>query len=251
MRDGYQQCEILAVVRNAQPFGRSPTWQLLHRATVAGSRLVACRCAPVVSLVGGCVCVWVDDVQEEQRIVAHGGVVKALKAAEDTEEMPARVFASDMFAVGEYSPGIAMSRSLGDALATELGVVAEPGYTLHPLCPIDRFVILATDGLWEVFTPQGTTVQGPVVVDRTKLSELCLRYLRMSTTMSVSAPSSRRHERGVMQKMSSIAKGAEQSETENSARGVGVAYAAHRFDEKRARPKRALGCACACVKVCF
>lgn len=95
-----------------------------------------------------------DDELEEQRIVAHGGIVKALKAAEDTEVMPARVFAADMFAVGEYSPGIAMSRSLGDALATELGVIAAPECTEHPLRASDRFVVIATDGLWEVYTPQ-------------------------------------------------------------------------------------------------
>jgi serine/threonine protein phosphatase PrpC len=109
-------------------------------------------------------CGWDDDdvLQEEQRIVAHGGLVRALTAAEGTELMPARVFAADMYAVGEYSPGIAMSRSLGDALATELGVVATPEYMQHPLCASDRFVILATDGLWEVYTAQGTTLQGPV-----------------------------------------------------------------------------------------
>ena len=105
-----------------------------------------------------------NDVQEEQRIVAHGGIVKALKAAEDTEVMPARVFAADMYAVGEYSPGIAMSRSLGDALATELGVIAAPECTEHPLRASDRFVVIATDGLWEVYTPQGTTAREALLV---------------------------------------------------------------------------------------
>jgi hypothetical protein len=87
--------------------------------------------------------------------VAHGGLVKAVQAAENTEPMPPRVFAADMFAMGEYSPGIAMSRSIGDSLATELGVTAQPECCEHLLDEKDKFVVLASDGLWEVFTPEG------------------------------------------------------------------------------------------------
>lgn len=42
------------------------------------------------------------------------------------------------------------SRSLGDAVAHTAGVISEPEFTEKILDPaIDKFVVVATDGLWE------------------------------------------------------------------------------------------------------
>jgi serine/threonine protein phosphatase PrpC len=62
----------------------------------------------------------------------------------------------------DNSPGLAMSRSLGDLVAHSCGVSSEPGkipftilsvlleITKHELDPEeDKFVILGSDGLWE------------------------------------------------------------------------------------------------------
>jgi serine/threonine protein phosphatase PrpC len=42
-----------------------------------------------------------------------------------------------------------MSRSLGDNVAHSVGVISTPDITIHELTPFDKFLILATDGLWE------------------------------------------------------------------------------------------------------
>jgi serine/threonine protein phosphatase PrpC len=46
------------------------------------------------------------------------------------------------------SPGLAMSRSLGDAEVHEYGVSAEPDVTYRKLRSNDRLLLLASDGIW-------------------------------------------------------------------------------------------------------
>ena len=51
-------------------------------------------------------------------------------------------------------PGLAMSRSLGDRLAHSVGVSSIPEVKEFFLNKEDKFVIIATDGLWEFLTNQ-------------------------------------------------------------------------------------------------
>jgi serine/threonine protein phosphatase PrpC/CRP-like cAMP-binding protein len=54
---------------------------------------------------------------------------------------------------GDY-PGTAFTRSLGDAMAEELGVFAEPEMLTRDLRPEDRVIVLASDGIFEFLTNQ-------------------------------------------------------------------------------------------------
>lgn len=47
------------------------------------------------------------------------------------------------------APGLAMSRSLGDKAAREVGVISEPEIYEILLKEEDRFIIIASDGVWE------------------------------------------------------------------------------------------------------
>ena len=51
-------------------------------------------------------------------------------------------------------PGCAFTRSLGDAVAEEVGVFAEPEVLSWRLGPSDRYVIIASDGVFEFLTSQ-------------------------------------------------------------------------------------------------
>ena len=46
--------------------------------------------------------------------------------------------------------GLAMSRSLGDSIVHSVGVSAEPEITEHEISDVDAFVIMGTDGVWDV-----------------------------------------------------------------------------------------------------
>lgn len=62
--------------------------------------------------------------------------------------------------MNEDSPGLAMSRSLGDNQAHLIGVIPEPGIhnffiiifleiEKYELTPDDKFIVVASDGVWE------------------------------------------------------------------------------------------------------
>ena len=46
--------------------------------------------------------------------------------------------------------GLAMSRSLGDSVVHRCGVSAEPETLEHTIDEYDEFIIIATDGVWDV-----------------------------------------------------------------------------------------------------
>ena len=62
---------------------------------------------------------------------------------------PPRVWSPD----GDY-PGTAFTRSLGDSMAEELGVYAEPEMLTREIKPEDRVLVLASDGIYEFLTNQ-------------------------------------------------------------------------------------------------
>ena len=50
---------------------------------------------------------------------------------------------------GEGYPGIAMSRSVGDLVAKEIGVTSDPEISVREVSKKDRYIVLASDDLWE------------------------------------------------------------------------------------------------------
>ena len=85
---------------------------------------------------------------EQKRIESCGGRVFAMQY-DDGIDGPPRVWLSyaDM-------PGLAMSRSLCDTVAKEAGVTSEAEIFEYTLDSKDKFLVLATDGLWEFMSSQ-------------------------------------------------------------------------------------------------
>ncbi|MED6186328.1 hypothetical protein PIB30_065622 [Stylosanthes scabra] len=81
---------------------------------------------------------------EAERIRKCNGCVFALKE----EPQIQRVWIPNC----ENSPGLAMSRSFGDFLLKEHGVIAIPDVTYYPLTSSDQFIVLASDGVWDVLS---------------------------------------------------------------------------------------------------
>jgi serine/threonine protein phosphatase PrpC len=93
-----------------------------------------------------------DNPGEKERIISAGGRVFAVEY-DDGIDGPPRVWLGHMDV-----PGLAMSRSLGDAVAHTAGVISEPEFTERELVPTDKFIVVATDGLWE-FVDNDETVE--------------------------------------------------------------------------------------------
>ena len=87
------------------------------------------------------------DKFEYKRIISSGGTVSRMINIEnnDQEIGPYRVWDKTQ----DKGPGLAMSRSIGDAQAKNLGVSAEPDIFEYTLNESDKFIVCATDGIWE------------------------------------------------------------------------------------------------------
>ena len=84
-----------------------------------------------------------DDPEESKRIKENGGEISQYE--EDGEKSgPFRVWKK-----GEAYPGIAMSRSIGDFIASQLGVIPEPKFLEEKIDKDTKFIIVASDGIWE------------------------------------------------------------------------------------------------------
>lgn len=88
---------------------------------------------------------------EKARILASGGRVFAVQY-DDGIDGPARVWLGNMDV-----PGLAMSRSLGDGVAHSAGVSSEPEYFSRMLDTNDRYLVIASDGLWEFMSNEEVT----------------------------------------------------------------------------------------------
>ena len=144
---------------------------MLHVANVGDSRAVlgAVRAAP-----GGSALTIVPiplstdqtpyRADERARVRAMGGLVMSysqllgdapmhddwdmdLGAETDLSGDPPRVWEPDT-----QRPGCAFTRSIGDWTAEAIGVIAEPEITSRRLEDTDRFLVVASDGVWEFLT---------------------------------------------------------------------------------------------------
>ena len=85
---------------------------------------------------------------EAKRIIENDGRIQPF--IEDGEFVgPERVWIKE-----EEVPGLAMTRSFGDRVAATVGVMSEPEIKEFDFCEEDKFMIIASDGIWEFISSQ-------------------------------------------------------------------------------------------------
>lgn len=84
-----------------------------------------------------------DLENEKKRILKNGGEVSQYEE-DGIKSGPFRVWKKN-----EMYPGLAMSRSIGDLIASTLGVIPEPEIIEMELESTTQFIIIASDGVWE------------------------------------------------------------------------------------------------------
>jgi serine/threonine protein phosphatase PrpC len=84
--------------------------------------------------------------QELKRIQTAGGEVRRIADELGNPLGPYRVWIKN-----ETTPGLAMSRSIGDKIASSIGVISKPILNSFKMYPnIDQFIVIASDGIWDV-----------------------------------------------------------------------------------------------------
>jgi len=100
--------------------------------------------------------------REHNRIVAaNGRVERMVMDRAGRRGGPYRVFLRYA-----WTPGLAISRTFGDLLAQEVGVICEPDVKTHKLQPRDRFVVLGSDGVWDVLSNEEVVQMVGALLDK-------------------------------------------------------------------------------------
>ncbi|KAF4657732.1 hypothetical protein FOL47_008317 [Perkinsus chesapeaki] len=89
-----------------------------------------------------------DRPDELKRIVNMGGRVEPFRIG----ILGISVGPSRVWLKKQDLPGLAMSRAFGDTIAASVGVTADPEITNHVLLKEDKFIVIASDGVWDFMT---------------------------------------------------------------------------------------------------
>ena len=86
-----------------------------------------------------------SEKDESLRIINNNGRIKRCYD-EDLKKYlgPERVWLKN-----KEEPGLAMTRSIGDKIAHSIGVIDEPEFKMHEFDGNEKFIIIASDGIWE------------------------------------------------------------------------------------------------------
>ncbi|CAI7754726.1 unnamed protein product [Closterium sp. NIES-53] len=134
-------CHAATSANAAGTIATGPTHHQHHQSDQPSCQApVSCHAFEAVALTADHKC---SDPTEAARIRKAGGRVEAL----EDEKHIMRIWLPN-----EMAPGLATSRAVGDFLLKGFGVTCEPDVTVLPVEDGDEFVILATDGVWDVLS---------------------------------------------------------------------------------------------------
>ncbi|KAJ4834904.1 hypothetical protein Tsubulata_045734 [Turnera subulata] len=66
--------------------------------------------------------------------------------------LPGEAHVARVWLPNSYSPGLAMARAFGDFCLKDFGLISVPEVFYHRITEEDEFVVLASDGLWDVLS---------------------------------------------------------------------------------------------------
>ena len=114
--------------------------------------------------------------EEEARITAKGGYVRPGRIdPDDGEFIPARLY--EVEGKPWLGPGLCVSRSLGDLNALRCGLIPTPEVFSHVVRDEDKFIILASDGVWEFISNEEAVKIVKVFYDKGLPALDACRYL--------------------------------------------------------------------------
>lgn len=90
-----------------------------------------------------------SEPDESERIHKFGGRIRPMRDDDGSFIGPLRVYMKD-----KDMPGLSMTRSFGDYFASTAGCISIPEITEHQFTQEDKFLIIASDGLWEFIDSQ-------------------------------------------------------------------------------------------------
>ena len=105
---------------------------------------------------------------EYQRIINSGGIIGKFKDKNGKIDNRLRVFKS-----GHTYPGLTLSRSLGDFVAKECGVISEPVITICRINHNTKYLVICSDGIFKYLKSEDIRDFGNIYYQRNEIGRFC------------------------------------------------------------------------------
>ena len=115
---------------------------------------------------------------EKARIESMGGTVEQVIDEEGEISGPYRVFNS-----GGIKPALAMSRSIGDSVGSEVGILPIPDFKEYTIDQNSEFMVLCSDGITEFMNEQMILEHGLDYYHKNDALNLCHHLTKEATDM--------------------------------------------------------------------
>ena len=112
---------------------------------------------------------------ELERIQISGGAIDKTTDIYGNKSGPLRVYKA-----GYNYPGLAMSRSIGDLKAKEVGVIATPDIIEYTITPNSKYFTICSDGVWEFVSNEQVRDIGNVFYQQNDITGFCEDIVRYS-----------------------------------------------------------------------
>lgn len=116
-----------------------------------------------------------DVPEEKARIEACGGIVSQIPGLPPSEAGPFRIWLPDM-----SGPGLAMARSIGDAVAHSVGAIHEPSINIRHVDASCKYCLWASDGVFEFLT---TDDVAQIILSNNNLKDIAKSVVKQSVKM--------------------------------------------------------------------
>jgi len=118
--------------------------------------------------------------EERERIEKSGGEVdqEFLNETDEKSDLPFRVWKK-----GCDYPGLAVSRSLGDKIAEEIGVISEPEIIEIDINKNSKYIIMGSDGIFEYLTNNDVVEISKKYLNNDNLQKACVAVVEKATKL--------------------------------------------------------------------
>ena len=116
--------------------------------------------------------------EEYERIKLYGGAVDKMKDIYGNKIGPPRVYKE-----GFNYPGLAMSRSLGDMQAKEVGVIPTPEIIEYDINSNTKYLLVCSDGVWEFAQNQQIRDIANIFYQKDDIGGLCTELIKFSISL--------------------------------------------------------------------
>ena len=115
---------------------------------------------------------------EIDRIMSFGGYVDHMKDIYGNKIGPPRVYK-----LGYNYPGLAMSRSLGDFQAKEVGVIHNPQIIEYDINASTRYLVICSDGVWEFSSNEQVRDIANLFYKKNDISGFCHELIKYAMSL--------------------------------------------------------------------